>query len=63
MIKQNNIGTEDSLVHLDWVESTRKRLEEKQVFVEFKLIQDLEHEVARGQIDDLMSWLEIQMKR
>ena len=49
-------------MHHDWVESTRKRLEEKQVFVKFKLIADLEHEVARGQIDDLMSWLEIQMK-
>ena len=62
MLKEVNIGTEDSLVHSDWVESTRKRLEEKQIYVEFKLIQDLEHEVARGQIDDLMSWLEIQMK-
>ena len=51
------LGTEDSLVHHDWVESTRKRLEEKKVFVEFSLVQGLEHEMEKGQIGKLMSWL------
>ena len=51
------LGTEDSLVHHDWVESTRKRLEEKKVSVEFSLVQGLEHEIANGQIGELMGWL------
>ena len=50
-------GTEDSLVHHDWVENTRKKLEEKKVSLEFRLVQGLEHEMAKGQIGELMGWL------
>ena len=51
------LGTEDSLVHHDWVESTKSRLDEKKVSVEYSLVQGLEHEIARGQIGELMGWL------
>ena len=44
-------------MHHDWVESTRKRLEEKKVSMEFSLVQGLEHEMEKGQIGDLMGWL------
>ena len=30
---------------------------EKEVSVEFQLVQGLEHEVAKGQISELASWL------
>ena len=55
------LGTEDSLVHHDWVESTKSRLEEKKVSVEFRLVQGLEHEIAKGQIGELMGWLDKQV--
>ena len=44
-------------MHQDWVESTRVRLEEKKVVVKYKLVQGLEHEMEKGQISELMSWL------
>ena len=44
-------------MHHDWVESTKSRLDEKKVSVEYSLVQGLEHEIARGQIGELMGWL------
>ena len=44
-------------MHHDWVERTRKRLEEKKVSLEFRLVQGLEHEMAKVQIGELMGWL------
>ena len=48
-------------MHHDWVESTRKRLEEKKVSVQFSLVRGLEHEISKGQTGDLMDWLALKL--